>query len=162
MPLPEVKSMRVRDLLARDLVAVEADSPLHVIADKMKVEDVGMIAVLSAGRVVGVVTDRDLVLRVLAPLSEPTMMTAWDVMSREPICIDEEATLDKAAEIMRDRRVRRLVVTRHDGSPMGVVSISDLSRYSEKALDVMRILSVKPHTVRYPEKQVGSKTILMP
>jgi|GEM_PF-570928 len=153
--------MRVRDLLGRNLVAVDADSPLHVIADKMKVEDVGMIVVLSSDRVVGVITDRDLVLRVLAPLSEPSMMTAWDVMTREPVCIDEEATLEKAAEVMRERHLRRLVVTHHDGSPLGVVSVSDLSRFSEKALDVMRALSQKPH-VTIPGRDISSKAILMP
>lgn len=154
--------MRVRDLLARELVAVDADAPLHTIADQMRTQDVGMIPILSGGKVVGVVTDRDLVLRVLAPISEPAIMTAWDVMSRDPICIDEEATIDRAAEVMQERRVRRLVVLRNDGKPIGVVSLSDMSRYSEKALEVLRLLSIKPHTIRYPEKQVGSRTILMP
>lgn len=141
--------MRVKDLLARDLVIVDADSPIHEIASKMKAQDVGMIPVMSSGRVVGIVTDRDLVLRVLAPISEPTMMTAWDVMSRDPVCIDEDATLEMAVELMRERRLRRLVVNRRDGSPFGIVSLSDLSRYSEKALDLLRALSVKPHVERY-------------
>ncbi len=151
--------MRVRDLLARELVAVDADAPLHSIADKMRTQDVGMIPILSAGKAVGVVTDRDLVLRVLAPISEPSIMTAWDVMSRDPICIDEEATLEKAAEVMQERRVRRLIVVGHDGMPRGVVSVSDLSRYSEKALEVMRLLSIKPHNIRYPEKPIGAGRI---
>ncbi|HVT12517.1 MAG TPA: CBS domain-containing protein [Fimbriimonadaceae bacterium] len=151
--------MRVRDLLARELVAVDADAPLHTIADKMRAQDVGMIPILSAGKAVGVVTDRDLVLRVLAPISEPSIMTAWDVMSRDPICIDEEATLERAAEVMQERRVRRLIVIGHDGTPKGVVSLSDLSRYSEKALEVMRLLSIKPHNIRYPEKPIGARRI---
>lgn len=154
--------MRVRDLLARDLVAVDADSSIHLVADKMKSEDVGMIPVLSNGRVVGIITDRDLVLRVLAPINESSMMTAWDVMSRDPVCIDEESSLDKTAEVMRQHRVRRLVAVRKDGSPLGVVSVSDLSRYSDKAIEVMQQLSLRPHAVRYPEKLVGSRTILMP
>ena len=153
--------MRVRDVLGRSFVAVDADSPLHLIAEKMKVEDVGLIGVLSSGRIVGVVTDRDLVMRVLAPLSEPSMLTAWDVMTRDPVCIDEEATLDKAIEIMRDRRLRRLIVLRQDGFPLGVVSVSDLSRYSEKAIEIVRALASKPQVLRSPGAGIASKTILM-
>jgi signal-transduction protein with cAMP-binding, CBS, and nucleotidyltransferase domain len=145
--------MRVRDMLVRELVLVDADSPIHEIAAKMKVQNVGMIVVISGARAVGVVTDRDLVMRVLAPISEPAMMTAWDVMSRDPICIDEEATIDKVVETMRERRVRRLVVNRHDGTPLGVVSLSDLSRYSEKALDLVRALAETPRPVAYPESR---------
>lgn len=151
--------MRMRDLLARDLVAVDADASIHEIADKMRTQDVGFVPVLSNKRVVGVVTDRDLVLRVLAPLSEPAMITAWDVMSRDPICIDEEATLDRAVEVMRDKRVRRLVVVQHDGTPLGVASLSDLSRYSEKALEVQRLIALKQKPHSYLERP---NTLLLP
>jgi CBS domain-containing protein len=120
--------MRVKDLVAKEIVTVDAEAPIHEIAVKMKEQNVGMVPVLSNGVPVGVVTDRDLVLRVLAPITEPHIMTAWDVMTREPACIDEDATLDDAVEMMRKRAVRRLIVTTHEGRPEAVVSATDLAR----------------------------------
>src|SRR5690242_1325696 len=118
--------MTVKDLLARELVWVDADSPVHEIAAKMRSEDVGIIPVISNGHAVGVITDRDLVLRVLAPISEPEVMTAWDVMTRDPISVDEDAPLERALELMRTNRIHRLLVLQRDGAPLGVISLSDI------------------------------------
>jgi CBS domain-containing protein len=120
--------MRVKDLVAKEIVTVDAEAPIHEIAVKMKERNVGMVPVLSNGIPVGVITDRDLVLRVLAPIMEPHIMTAWDVMTREPACIDENASLEEAVELMRKRAVRRLIVTNVEGKPEAVVSLSDVAR----------------------------------
>lgn len=135
--------MLVRDLLSKHLVAVDADAPIHEIADKMKKQDVGMMPVLNENHVVGVVTDRDLVLRILAPITEPHMMTAWDVMTRNPIMVDDNAPIDRALELMRQNQVRRLVVVGLDSMPVGVISLSDISRYLDKATAVWQALAVK-------------------
>lgn len=135
--------MKIRDILARDLVAVDADAPIHHITETMKTSEVGMLPVIYDERVVGIVTDRDLVVRALAPGIEHEAMTAWDVMSRDPVCIDSELDVNRAVDTMRLNRVRRLVVT-ESGTPIGVVSLSDLCPFSPRAVDVIRQLAVKP------------------
>ena len=147
--------MRVRDLIVRRPVTVDADSTIHEIAEKMKREEVGMIPVLSNGHAVGVVADRDLVIRVLAPIMEPHIMTAWDVMTRDPIMVDEEATFDKPIELMHDNRVRRLIVNSHDGTPIGVVSLSDLCRQSNRAVELLQSFAMKVD-------QPARRAIMMP
>lgn len=132
--------MRVIDIVARELVSVDAEAPIHEIAVKMKDANVGMVVVLSNHLPVGVVTDRDLVLRVLAPISEPHIMTAWDVMSRDPVCIIESGSLEEAVNLMTTHRVRRLIVTQPDGVPTAVISATDIGRVRRAERPVQQVM----------------------
>jgi CBS domain-containing protein len=89
--------------------------------------DVGLLVVVDAeDEPVGVLTDRDIVVRAVAGGRDHA--TAADVMTRHPACVREQATVTEAAQRMADRQCRRLAVTDGAGKIIGVLSLDDLLR----------------------------------
>lgn len=89
--------------------------------------DVGFLVVVDAGdRPVGVVTDRDIVVRAVARSRHDA--TVGDVMTRHPVCVRDQATVTEAAQVLADRQCRRVAVTDDAGRITGVLSLDDLLR----------------------------------
>jgi CBS domain-containing protein len=119
--------MRLIDAMATDVRTVTTDEGVAAAARAMRDAGTGFLPVLEGGRPVGVVTDRDLVVRFLADGgadAEGTLVR--DVMTRDVTTLGADQDLEAAAALMRERRVRRLVVTDADGVVVGVLSHGDL------------------------------------
>ena len=86
--------------------------------------------VLTDGRFSGLVTDRDITVRVLAENRDPRTTRVGDICSGELVVLDPDEDLAEASRLVRDRAVRRIPVLR-DGTPVGVVSIGDLALESD-------------------------------
>lgn len=120
--------MQVKDIMSSKIESVSPDAPIQQIARCMRDEDIGAVPVTDEGRVVGVVTDRDLVLRCLAEDgADLSGLTADQVMSRNVISCYEDQSLEEAAANMQAATVRRLAVTDRDERLVGMVSIGDLA-----------------------------------
>ncbi len=116
--------MRIIDAIRRPGISIEADHTVHEAAALMERTGVGCLAVLDGGQLVGVVTDRDLVRRVLAPrLALDARIDA--VMTMPVESIDAGADLHEAVRAFRTRAVRRLAVT-EQGQFVGTIAIDDL------------------------------------
>jgi len=116
----------VRDVMTPDPVALKAEAPVVEAAMKMKERDIGAVIVLDGERVCGVVTDRDLVVRVIADGQDPTAARLQDVCSRELASVSPDDDLTRAGKLMRERAVRRLPVV-ENGRPVGILSMGDLA-----------------------------------
>jgi len=84
------------------------------------------VVVTHGGTIVGVVTDRDIVIRAIAESLPPHTTTLAAISSREVIMIEQSATVEEAAQAMRDRGVRRLLVCDADRKVVGIISLSDI------------------------------------
>ena len=114
--------MAVRDAMAADVRSVTTDEGGAAAARAMRDAGTGFLPVLEGGTPVGVVTDRDLVIRFLAEGSGDAETTlVGEVMSRDVATIGPDEDLAAAGDAMRDREVRRLVVI-EDGAVVGVLS----------------------------------------
>lgn len=114
--------MTVRDAMAADVRSVTTDDSVAAAARAMRDAGTGFLPVLDGGRVAGVVTDRDLVVRFLAEGgTDPGGTLVGEVMSRDVTTIGPDEDLAAAGEAMGDREVRRLVVVEGD-AVVGVLS----------------------------------------
>lgn len=120
------------DAMTPHPVTVDADSFVPAAAQKMAEHHVGMLPVLRDGVVVGVVTDRDLVLRVLAAGLDAATTRVADVASTSVASVAPEASLEQVERVIEERRVRRLPVLA-TGELVGIVSQSDVARMSPDA-----------------------------
>lgn len=95
-------------------------------ARAMKQHGVGTVLVLTDGRFSGLVTDRDITVRVLAEDRDPRTTRVGDICGGELVVLDPDDDLAQAARLVRDRAVRRIPVLRN-GTPVGVLSVGDLA-----------------------------------
>ena len=121
---------RIKELMTRPVSVGEPTSTLAEIAEIMREEDTGAVPICENGKAVGMITDRDIVMRTLAQDVDPSQVLAQDVMSTPVIyCYDDE-DVDIAAQVMEDKQIRRLVVLNTQGELVGVVSLGDLAAKS--------------------------------
>jgi CBS domain-containing protein len=118
--------MFVKDLCQQDVdTASHGDTALDV-ARRMRDRQVGTVVVVNDHRPVGILTDRDLAVRVLAGGLDPQATRVSDVMTPSPTTIHEDATIVTALGYMRQGRFRRLPVVRRDGSLVGILALDDV------------------------------------
>jgi CBS domain-containing protein len=119
--------MKIRDLMTGDVDALDPDAPLVEAALRMAETGCGLVPIMEKGRIVGIVTDRDIVVRALARGWNIEETTVEEIMTPDVLQCREDEDADEAARLMARHRVRRLVVVGLEGDLAGIVSREDLS-----------------------------------
>jgi CBS domain-containing protein len=119
--------MKVRDLMTKEPATVGPDATLGEVATLMKQEDCGSIPVVEDSRLVGIVTDRDLVIRSIAAGRDPKTQRVSEVMSADPITVGPDDDISAAEKVMSDRQVRRLPVV-EKGKLVGILVTAQVAR----------------------------------
>lgn len=110
----------------RNVVVADPDDAVAAVAAQMRDAHVGAVVVVRARRPVGIVTDRDLALRVLAEGRDPKATRVGDVMSKMPATIADHRSIDGALHVLRDAGVRQLPLVDASGELIGIVTSDDL------------------------------------
>jgi CBS domain-containing protein len=121
-------SKKISELMSPNPCAIEADKPVAYAARMMKDEDVGLAPIVEGDRLVGTLTDRDIVTRVVAEGRDPQSVAVREVASTDLVTVDPGQELDDALQLMARNQVRRLPVVEEDGRLVGVVSQGDVAR----------------------------------
>lgn len=117
-----------KDLMTADPQCCTAETPLNEVAKLMVECDCGEIPVVDSDKkLVGVVTDRDIVCRVVAKGQNPAAMTAQDAMTQPVISVTEDASLEDVLAKMEEHQIRRLPVVDAGGACCGIVSQADVA-----------------------------------
>lgn len=119
--------MPIKDLARGEVVTTSADAPVAELASIMKDEDVGSVVITEGDEPAGIVTDRDLTMRVLADGIDPSESTAGDVMSETLHTVEEGAGFYEVAERMSEHAIRRLPVCDADGALVGIITADDMT-----------------------------------
>lgn len=122
--------MKVRDIMTTDVATATPETTLEDIATMMRDEDTGAIPVLEDNELVGIVTDRDIVIRCIAEGKDPVETTVEDVLSEKLETIEPESDVEDARDLMARRQIRRLPVV-EDGEFVGMLSIGDMAVKSD-------------------------------
>jgi CBS domain-containing protein len=119
--------MQVREVMTGHVQVVAPHTTLHEAAELMRNLDVGFLPVCAGGRLVGMLTDRDVTVRGVAEGEDPWEGRVRDVMSPEVIYCFEDDDVAEAGRIMQENQVRRLPVLAQDRRLVGIVSLGDLA-----------------------------------
>jgi CBS domain-containing protein len=134
--------MQVKEVMTREVLSVGPEATLFEIAEIMRDGDIGSVMVTSEHELLGVVTDRDIVVRALAEHRDPRMVRAREVMSDAIFCCAEDTPVEAVLAEMADEQVRRVPVLNGARHLVGVVSLGDLSQAkARRAGDVLREIS---------------------
>ena len=117
----------IQDVMTPAPWALEFSASVMDAAELMRQSDIGDVIVLEEDHLCGIVTDRDIVVRVLAEGSDPATVTLGEICSRELTTISPTASIGEAVRLIRDKAIRRLPVVEEDGEVVGIVSIGDIA-----------------------------------
>jgi CBS domain-containing protein len=135
--------MSVGEYCVRKVVTAHPDETVQMAAQHMAQQEVGALVITEGPTPVGIVTDRDLVIRVLAPGNDPQCVTLHTVMTPCPVCVSESTALEEAVARMRTYHIRRLVVVNQAGELVDIFSLDDLlelvGEYQETLVGLMRV-----------------------
>ena len=119
--------MKVAHVMSSNVECTRPDAPVQQAAEQMRTLDVGSLPVCHQGRLVGMVTDRDIVVRSVCEGHDPESDHVEDVMTPDVVCCYEDDELDAAAELMKEKQIRRLPVLNREKQLVGIISLGDLA-----------------------------------
>src|SRR5687767_10957794 len=114
--------MKVSDLMTQAAVTDAADDTLAEAAAKMRAQQTGSLLIMEGSSLAGIVTERD-VLKVVGEGQDPKSVSLRDVMTKDPVTVDPDSSIQEAAKIMFDKWFRHLPVTTGDGKVVGIISL---------------------------------------
>jgi CBS domain-containing protein len=122
-----MKPMKIKDSMTRRVEWIGLDATIRQAAEKMREAGVGMLPVCDAGRPIGVVTDRDIVVRAVAAGIDTQAHLVCEIMTPQVLTCFEEQPVDVATRIIETQGVRRLIVIDRDHRMVGIVTENDLA-----------------------------------
>jgi CBS domain-containing protein len=142
---------KVQDVMTTRPRAVTPQTSLSDVAELMETDDVGAVPIVDGDRLVGIVTDRDIVVRAIAKGKDPRGMPAAEVSSRDLVTVNPEDDLSDALKLMAQYQVRRLAVTEGERL-VGVVSQADVALHAKdkEAGQLLEGISREPQGPRTP------------
>jgi len=132
----------VRDVMSKDVRVVRPDTTIREVVATMNKFDIGSILVVQGDRPVGIITERDILRRIVEPCLAPETLTARQVMSSPVTIISEMASIEEAAKIMAKKRIKRLPVM-NNGKVVGMLTFTDIVAKVPTMLSILEEL-VRP------------------
>jgi len=126
--------MLIKEIMTRKVVCAEPNEAIVSIAKKMTDKKIGAIPVCNSGKLQGMITDRDIVTRVVAKGADPATVTAKQIMTTKPVWSRETETIEDAVHLMEDKHIRRLPVMDTKDRLVGMFSLDDVGTHANHQL----------------------------
>jgi len=138
----------VRDVMTKNVRFVRPDSSAKEVDATMNKFDIGSVVVVQGDRPVGIITERDILRRIVEPCLAPETLTARHIMTSPVVTIDENASINEAAKLMAKKGIKRLLVTRNNDELVGIITFTDIVTKVPDMLSILEEL-VRPHSRKY-------------
>jgi CBS domain-containing protein len=119
--------MQAKEAMTGNPEIISPDATILEAARKMAQLDVGALPICQADKVIGVITDRDIVVRAVTEKLDPSICKVKEIMSSNVITCKEGDDILQCAHMMEDRQIRRIIVTDNAGKPCGILSLGDIA-----------------------------------
>ena len=118
--------MFVKDIMAKKVISIDQDKTVLDVCNKFKKNRLGSFVVVNAGIIVGIITERDIIERVIVEQKNPKKTKVEDVMSKNIITIHASAKIEQAAELMRKHKIKKLPVILNNEFA-GIITVTDIA-----------------------------------
>jgi CBS domain-containing protein len=132
--------MKIRDIMTWNIECIWPNDTIQDAALAMKERDIALVPVCDRDRIVGMLTDRDITVRAVAEGRDPKSTRVRDVMTPEVICCYEDDDAHKAARLMREQHVGRILVRNRKELLVGIVSLGDLAANTDNPRRIGAVL----------------------
>ena len=123
----------VRDVMVSDVMTIDAEATLLDAAVMMRDGNVGVLPVVEDGRLRGIITDRDLVVRAMAEGAVPSMTKVGECATYDIVCARPDSSIDEVMEVMADSQIGRLPVVDSDNRVIGILTLSSLALRTDES-----------------------------
>jgi CBS domain-containing protein len=127
-------SAYAEDIMSKDIVKIEADKSIQEVANIMTERNISSLLVEDNGKIIGILTERDLVRNVCAKDLLASKTPAVSIMSAPVATVSNNSTVERAADLMVKNKIRHLAVQDNFGNITGVITATDLARYLRRKL----------------------------
>lgn len=146
-------SLKVKDVMVTNVVTVDVGVSVRKAVERMNNHEIGCLVVLEKGHFAGILTERDVLKRIVAKARNPEKTLVGDVMSRPLITVDPDASLEEALELMFKKRVKKLTVVK-DKELVGLISMTDVARVHTAMVEHIKSLAEKYDLPKRMEKVI--------
>jgi len=127
-------NVNVEDIMVKKVITVDEDETVSNAVDIMNEHGIGCLIVVSEGIAVGILTERDLLKRVLAKAKDPKETKIYEVMTQPVIYVNPDTDIDKAKAIMSKFNIKKLPVMDREGHLVGLITVTDIANSLERML----------------------------
>ena len=138
--------MQVSEVLVADIETAEPDTPIRELAHRMRELAIGFIPIVEGDRLVGVITDRDIVLRGVSEAKDSETARARDLMSLEVVCCFQDESVEQARQLMAEHNVRRLPVIDRHHHLVGIIKLADIEGQGKPVKKAVKVTFHKDMT----------------
>jgi CBS domain-containing protein len=139
--------MKLKEIMTREVEVVHPDNSLKDAAQKMRIRDIGFLPVFDGNQILGVVTDRDIIIRSTAEGTNPNTSLGRDFITTPAVYCFDDDDVEAAARLMEEHQIRRVIVLNRDDNRLaGVVSLGDIARSSTQKTSAEVLQSVSEPT----------------
>ncbi len=133
-------SLKVEDIMVKEVITVDERSTVKEAADIMNRFEIGCLIVTKEGKAMGILTERDLLKRVVSQGRSPKKTRVQTVMSKPLIVVEPDMDLEEAAKLMFKLKIKKLPVV-DEGQLLGLVTLTDLARFQPQMIRILKRLS---------------------
>jgi CBS domain-containing protein len=143
--VPMAQQQKVQEIMTKQLHTCRREATVREVARIMRDQRIGDVLVCDdSGKLLGIVTDRDLVVRAMAESRDPDQMKVGEIATDRPVTIEPGSSVDDAVRLMREKAIRRIPVVEND-KPVGIVSIGDLAQQRDPGSALGQISAARPN-----------------
>jgi CBS domain-containing protein len=135
-------SLNVEDVMVDEVITIEADATVHEAVRIMNKHEIGCLVAVLKGKPVGIITERDMLKRVLAKSMDPEKVKVSDIMSVPLVVGKPGMEIEDAVKLMFKTKIKKLPVV-HRGKLLGLVTLTDITRFQPHMIRILKKLSVK-------------------
>jgi CBS domain-containing protein len=145
-------SLKVEDVMVREVITIDEKMTVKEAAEVMNKFEIGSLIALSRGKATGIITERDLLKRVVAEAKDAKKTKVSDVMSSPLVVVEPDKELEDAVKLMFQMKIKKLPVV--DGKRLvGLISLTDVARFQPEVIKLLKQLARK-HTAPKSMKKV--------
>jgi CBS domain-containing protein len=135
-------SLKVEDVMVREVITIDENSTVREAADVMNKFEIGCLIAVKKGKAVGIITERDLLKRVVAEAKDVNRTRVKDVMSSPLVVVEPSMDLEEAVKLMFQIKIKKLPVV-EEKRLVGLVSLTDIARFQPQMIKILKQLAMR-------------------
>jgi len=144
-------SLKVEDVMVKEVVTINIEKTAKDAADMMNRYEIGCLLVVKRGKAVGILTERDLLKRVISEARDSGSTKVKEIMSKPLIVVESNTDLEDAAKLMFKMKIKKLPIVKQ-GKLSGLVTLTDLARFQPQMIRILKQLSQREHPPKRMQK----------